>query len=189
MNKSSSLLGLSSLFSFVAFGAFGAFACGGATRDPSPAPPGGVNASTLVYKSPCANTVCGSAPSGSASSYTCASKEAACAWEPSASTDSATTVSYRECEDAACADHEASKDCPAGTHFGGLRCGAENDAACSSYATCIPDDLPPVGPPCGADECGPIIEIAEDCGDGTYAGLVCKRNGTVCKPMSGCPTK
>ena len=183
MNHASVVI-VSSLFSVFALGAV---ACGGATDPAPPVTPPTPARSTLVYKAPCASASCPGSPGGMASSYTCAAakSDATCGWADT-SARSNDAVSYRECDASECAGHEASKECPVNTHFGGLRCGSENDATCSSYATCVPDELPPSGPPCAPDACGAIIDIAEQCADGTYAGLVCKRIGTECKVGSGC---
>ncbi len=170
-----------------------AVACGGSTTSAKSTEPGTSKAS-LVFKAPCARSACPSSPSGDDEAYVCQETRGECEWSAGGaglvggSDDPNGTVSYRECAPAECAGPEIAPDCPSGTHSLGLRCGSENEAVCTRYAVCVPDESDAGATvTCAPDSCGPIPEIAELCADGTSRGLVCRAKGSKCLPLSACP--
>jgi hypothetical protein len=170
-------------------GTFGLLACGSG-KDASKATATG--ASALVFKAPCAPTSCPDAPvSSDSDSYVCAQADQTCAWSPGGSGASGVgssdgTASWRECAANECNGPEIAPACPNGFESRGLRCGSENEAACSLYAVCIPQKADGGSVTCGPNDCGPRPEIAAVCKDGTTRELECRARGAKCVFESPC---
>ena len=164
------------------YAAFALAACGG-----SEPRQGGVQAPTrqsLIVTSECSFESCGSVPSNLSTEpkVKCSAKESDCSWADLGSDDNG-SVSYRPCANSECPAKPA-VNCPSDTVQSAQQCGSENNAACSWTTTCVP---PRVKTPCAnPDSCGPVPELAVQCSDGTYSGLVCVTDGKTCFLERGC---
>jgi len=162
--------------------AFALSACGGS--EPGQGGAQAPTRQTLIVTSECSFEGCGSVPSNLSSEpqVKCTALESNCGWSE-VSDDHAGTVSYRACADSECPAKPA-VNCPSNTVQSAQQCGSESGAACAWTTSCVP---PRVKTPCAdPDSCGPVPDLAVQCSDGTYNGLVCVTDGNSCFLERGC---
>lgn len=167
-------------------------ACSGSTSTPDQ-PPGSPNDTgndepttvreALDFFGSCTAAACGEVPpSSKAKRPQCTPSSGSCGWSDP---DPNATVSYRQCEDAACGTKPDPSVCPEGTTFKGAQCGSENEGPCVWRSACVPPrSTTPCPEPNGCGDEVPGIGII--CKDGTTGGLECMQIGAKCGWQPSC---
>lgn len=127
-------------------------------------PSTGQRADALVYNGACTPSSCPPFdPSSTASVATCSAASGSCGWN----TGPDTSVSFRQCEEAACGT-KPDIVCQDGYQANQGACGSENDGPCAWQTRCTPRITEE---PCPDSACGPVQAIAHICSeDGGFEG-------------------